>query len=125
MSATTPQPPAESFPDLIKRLFEQFAQLINQEKELLKAEGKATLQKAVQIAILGVLIVQFVGLVLLFAGVTLIALLMEAGLALLWAALITTGVMLLITGILAAAGYGRLKKGYPELLGDEPVHVIE
>ncbi len=125
MSTTTPQPPSESFPDLIRRLFEQFAQLINQEKELLKAEGKATLQKAVQIAILGVLAVQFVGLVLLFAGVSLIAFLMQAGMAFLPAALSTTGVMLVVTLSLVMAGYVRLKRGYPELLGDKPVHVIE
>lgn len=125
MSVMTTQPSVESFPELVRRLFEQFVQLINQEKALLKAEGKATLQKAVQVAMLGVLLLQFVSLVFLFAGVSLIALLLLTGLNLLSSALITTGVMLLVTLSLLTLGYVRLKRGYPEVFGAKPIHVIE
>lgn len=115
----------ESIPDLIRKLYEQVAQLIQQEKALLKEEGKATAKKAGQIAAIALAALSLAWLTLLLAGITVMFALAETGMDMVFAALITMVIALALTGIAAGIGYWRLKAGYPELMSQKRVKVLE
>ena len=115
----------ESIPDLIRKLYEQATRLARQETELLKEEGKATAKKAGQLVAIGVVAAGLALFTLIFTGMTIMYAFAETGMDMVFAALITMAIGLALTLIAGAIGYQRLKKGYPELLGDEKVRVLE
>jgi len=86
--------------DLVRELFAKISDYINAQITLTKTEIKVESRKLAIAAVFGVgaLILGFVSV--LFLGVSLI-LLLEKTMDLAWAALATTGIFLVVTGLLA------------------------
>ncbi|WP_303673641.1 phage holin family protein [Vampirovibrio chlorellavorus] len=118
-SLSSDRPDPLTFSQLVRDLITKVGELMTTQIALTKAELKAESQKLMIAALLGVvaLLAGFTGLLL--GGIS-IVLLLSQWLNVVWASLITTGLYLLVTGLLLMGMVLELRKNSERMQVDTP-----
>lgn len=108
-SSSSGRPDSLTFSQLIRDLIAKAGELITAQIALTKAELKTESQKLLVAGVLGIIALLAGFTSLLLGGITLV-LLLSQWLHVVWASLITTGIYLLVTGLLVVGMMAELRK---------------
>jgi uncharacterized membrane protein YqjE len=119
LSGSSGRPDSLTFSQLVRDLIVKVGELLTTQIALTKAELKAESQKLMVAVVLG-LVALLAGFTSLLLGGISIVLLLSQWLNVVWASLITTGLYLLVTGLLVMGVILELRKNSEQMQVDTP-----